>query len=140
MPEIIFPKIGEIITPERGIQLCRYFGLDHIVARMSVCLWAFEPFEFDGCTGLPDELFDRIGLLWLDWENITVRCCLPHDLEYNYGIPGDEVGRYFADLNIRENLVLKASTPCWVANTFFAVVRKHGKKHYGGSVCGKIPN
>lgn len=78
------PKIGDIITTKEALELCRYFGLDYLVERIESDPESYKNWKFDGCSGLPDKvmgLFTRCN-----WEKITCRCCLPHDLCYGYGL------------------------------------------------------
>ena len=94
-PEVIssenFPQIGDMVTTEQALALCRDFGLDYLVERIECDPDKYKEWEFDGCSGLPDEL---MGLFTgCDWKDITFKCCLPHDLGYGYGEPGNEAER-----------------------------------------------
>ncbi len=77
------PKIGDTISTKEALELCRYFGLDYLVERIESDPEGYKDWKFDGCSGLPDEL---MGLFTgCNWEDITYKCCLPHDLCYGYG-------------------------------------------------------
>ena len=83
MKEIKLPQIGEIITVERGLELCRYFGIDYLVKRLTEHPKDYNEFIFDGASGIRDDL---LGLLNDgEWELITNKAALPHDLKYAYG-------------------------------------------------------
>ena len=128
---IKIPSIGDTITPELGIDLCRRFGMHGVADRVAEHPERYRAFEYDGCTGLPDDLFKRISFAGLDWGKITDLCCLPHDLGYAYGIPGDEAGRALQDYAFFEDLQFRAGVPEAVAAIFLDVVRRYGRTGYG---------
>ena len=66
------------------------------------------------------------------WEDITYKCCLPHDLCYAYGAPGNAVERERADLELYSNLVAKAGMKKWMASAFLAAARTGGRAEIGG--------
>lgn len=122
-------KIGDVITPEKGLELCRHFKLNHIIRRIENNLDDYKSFEFDGCSLIPDEL---LGLFTnCKWQNITYLCCLPHDLEYAYGESGDEEGKLSADLVFKHNLLFKAHMKEWLAVTFLVAVDIGGTENLG---------
>lgn len=122
-------NIGHIIDPEVGLKLCEHFKLTHIVQRIENNLNDYEPFEFDGCSCLPDEL---MGLFTsCKWQDITYLCCLPHDLEYAYGDPDDDEGKLFADMSFKHNLLYKAHMKNWLAKVFLAAVSIGGSEELG---------
>ncbi len=125
------PKIGDIITTETALRLCQHFGLNYLAARI---LWApenYEAWKFDGCSGVPDEL---LGLFTgCKWEDITFKCCLPHDLKYAYGEPGNNMERKRVDTKFQYDLVVKAGMAEWLSDIFFTAVRVGGKEKFGNS-------
>lgn len=103
MKEIRLPKIGEEITIERGLELCRYFGLDYLVKRLTKHPEYFRTWIFDGCSGLSQEVF-RL-LCGNKYKIVTFYCCLIHDLEHAYGESGNEEEREASNKEFRENLI-----------------------------------
>ncbi|MCK4815072.1 hypothetical protein KA005_04820, partial [bacterium] len=76
-------KIGDIITPDMGLELANYFGLTYIASRIEDQPDMYKDFTFDGCSCVPDEL---LGLFTgCKWKDITYKCCLQHDIQYAYG-------------------------------------------------------
>ena len=123
------PKIGEVVTTPQAIELCRHFGFDSIVERIESNPETYKEWEFDGCSGLPDEIMGFFT--GCRWEDITYRCCLPHDLRYAYGKPGDKAERKATDEQFYEDLVSRAGMKKWCAEAFLAAVRIGGAEAFG---------
>ena len=122
------PEIGEIITTERALELCRHFSFDHLVARIEADPELFMDWKFDGCSCLEDGI---LGLLTgCKWRDITFRCCLPHDLCYAYGDPGNSAERKQVDTRFFRDLVEKAGMKKWMAAVFLAGVRIGGAESF----------
>ena len=123
------PEVKALVTTEWALELCRHFSLDYLVERISAHPGAYRSWRFDGCTGLPDE--------WMGvftgcrWEDITYRCCLPHDLCYAYGEKGNRAERKRVDEAFRDDLVAKAGVKSWAAAAFLAAVRVSGAEEFG---------
>lgn len=123
------PKIGDTVTTEQALALCRHFGLDYLVERITENEARYTPWTFDGCSGLPDEL---LGLFTgCRWEEITYQCCLPHDLCYGYGEPDNDIERRRVDLKFYSDLVTKAGMKPYLASAFWAAVRVGGSQELG---------
>ena len=123
------PKIGDIITEKEALVLCVYFNLDYLKKRIEANPGAYKDWTFDGCSGLPDEV---MGLFTgCNWKDITYKCCLPHDLCYGYGEPGNEMERKRVDNQFLDDLVTKAGMRKWCANAFYAAVRAGGAETFG---------
>lgn len=123
------PEIGETITTQRALELCRHFNLDYLVGRIEADPGQYKSWKFDGCSGLPDEL---MGLFTgCKWEDISFKCCLIHDLCYAYGEPRNEIEREQVDLQFKNDLVTKAGMKEWVASTFLTAVRMGGAEELG---------
>jgi hypothetical protein len=76
------PEIKDIVTTEAALELCKYFKLDYLVKRIEDNRDEYKNWEFDGCSGLPDQI---MGLFTdCKWQDITYKCCLPHDLYINF--------------------------------------------------------
>ena len=127
---MILPKIGEIITPERGLELCKHFKLDYLVERLEKYPELYRDFEFDGCSWYPDKFFWKV-LLWGKGKKITYECCLPHDLKYAYGQAWNERERRHADHELRIDLVIKAKVRKFIAEGFYFAVRVGGGDSFG---------
>ena len=123
------PDINEIITTEQALGLCRHFGLDYLVSRIEANPDRCKDWKFDGCSCLPDEV---LGLFTgCDWRDITHKCCLPHDLCYAYGEPGNHAERKRVDAKFFSDLVTKAGMKTWLAHAFLAGVRVGGHEEFG---------
>jgi len=123
------PKIGDTITTEKAGALCRHFGLDELAERINANPERFKNWKFDGCSCLPDKL---LGLFTgCRWQDITYRCCLPHDLRYGYGERGNNAERKAADEHFFHDLIKKAGMRRWLAAAFFAGVRIGGAEQFG---------
>ncbi|MBW1766340.1 MAG: hypothetical protein JRJ65_04720, partial [Deltaproteobacteria bacterium] len=122
-------EIDDIIKSAQALELCRYFNLDYLVARIESNQDVYEGWKFDGCSCLPDEL---MGLFTgCNWEDITYKCCLPHDLCYAYGELGNDIERKGVDVNFYSDLVTKAGMREWCASAFLAAVKIGGKEEFG---------
>ena len=123
------PKINDTVGTKEALELCRHFGLDYLVKRIEANPERYKDWKFDGCSGLPDEL---MGLFTgCNWEDITYKCCLPHDLCYGYGAPGSRAERKQVDTKFYSDLVTKAGMSEWTASAFLAAVRKGGAEVFG---------
>jgi hypothetical protein len=122
------PEIGEIITTQRALELCRHFNFDYLVARIEADPESFMDWKFDGCSCLQDDTLGR--LTGCDWRDITFRCCLPHDLCYAYGDPGNGAERKQVDARFYSDLVNKAGMRKWMAAVFLAGVRIGGAESF----------
>lgn len=123
------PEIGEVITTQSGLSLCRYFNLNYLIERIESNPGDYVDWEFDGCSGLPDK---HMGLFTgCKWEDITYQCCLPHDLCYAYGEPGNRAERKQVDENFFNDLMEKAGMHKWAATAFLAAVRVGGAEALG---------
>jgi len=123
------PAIGETVTAAQALELCRHFDLTYLVDRIQANPDHYKSWEFDGCSGLPDEL---LGLFTgCDWRDITYKCCLPHDLCYAYGELGNEEERQQVDHQFHDNLVEKAGMSKMLAAAFLAAVRVGGHEALG---------
>lgn len=123
------PKIGETVTTNRARELCRHFGIEELVERIDAAPDRYKDWAFDGCSCLPDE---SLGLFTgCNWQDITYRCCLPHDLRYAYGEPGNDAERKAADEQFHQDLVEKAGMKPWMAAAFLAGVRMGGAEEFG---------
>lgn len=132
------PEIGETITTERARELCRHFGLHEVAERIDAAPDRFRSWTFDGCSCLPDE---ALGLFTgCRWKDVTYRCCLPHDLRYAYGEPGNETERKAADDRFCEDLVEKAGMARWMAAAFLTGVRVGGAEAFGLSFSWAFAN
>jgi hypothetical protein len=124
-----FPKIGDIITTEEAMGLCVHFNLDYLIKRIEANPEGYKKWKFDGCSGLPDEL---MGLFTgCNWEDITYKCCLPHDLCYAYGEPENDIERKRVDVKFYSDLVTKAGMKKWLASAFLIAVRIGGVEEFG---------
>ncbi|MFZ0449240.1 MAG: hypothetical protein WAL98_08355 [Desulfatiglandaceae bacterium] len=123
------PEIGDWVTTQDGLGLCRYFNLDYLVDRIENNPEGYKDWQFDGCSGLPDEL---MGLFTgCKWEDITYHCCLPHDLAYGYGELGNQVERKRVDEKFYNELISRAGMKKWCATAFLAAVRIGGAEVFG---------
>ena len=123
------PEIGDIITIEKALELCRHFKLDYLIERVEYNPESYKDWTFDGCSGLPDPV---LGFFTgCNWKDITYKCCLPHDLGYAYGEPGNNIERKRVDLKFNSDLVAKADMKKWCASAFLVAVRIGGIEEFG---------
>jgi hypothetical protein len=123
------PKIGDLIKPEEALALCVHFNLDYLIKRIETNLEGYKNWKFDGCSGLPDEY---MGLFTdCKWEDITYKCCLPHDLCYAYGEPKNDIERKRVNVKFYSDLVTKAGMKKWRASAFLIAVRIGGVEEFG---------
>ncbi len=123
------PYIGDTVTTEQALDLCRHFGLEYLAERIIFHPEEYREWQFDGCSGLPDEVMGFFT--GCNWKDITFKCCLPHDLCYGYGEPGNSEERKRVDLEFYDNLVKKAGMKEWCASAFLAAVRIGGNEVFG---------
>ena len=126
---MVFPEIGDVVSTEKAFELCRHFNLDYLVKRIESDPDQYKPWPFDGCSGLPDEVMGFFT--GCEWQDITYKCCLPHDLCYGYGEKGNEIERERVDLKFYSDLVTKAHMDKWRASAFLAGVRVGGAEIFG---------
>lgn len=123
------PEINEIITTKKALKLCRHFGLEYLIDPIESDPEKYKDWKFDGCSGLPDEAMGFFTSC--DWKDITYKCCLPHDLCYAYGDPGNDIERERVDIKFYSDLVTKASMKKRCAHAFLAGVRIGGAEEFG---------
>lgn len=124
-----YPEIEDMITTKQTLELCKHFNLDYLVKRIETNTEKYKEWKFDGCSGLPDEI---MGLFTgCDWQDITYKCCLPHDLCYGYGESENDIERKRVDLKFYSDLVTKAGMKKWQASAFLAGVRIGGAEEFG---------
>jgi hypothetical protein len=123
------PKIHDMITTEQALALCRHYKLEYLIKRIESNPDNYKAWKFDGCSGLPDKVmgFFTGG----KWEDITYKCCLPHDLCYGYGEPGNKAERKSVDQRFYRDLVTKACMKKWCASAFLVAVRVGGVEAFG---------
>jgi len=114
------PAIGETITTERARELCAQMGLPHLVERIDADPALYKPWVFDGVSALDDDCAAFLSAV----PDITA-IALAHDLQYAYGLPGDEEERRRADGRFRGDLLMAGARP-WVAGAMYAAVRAGG--------------
>ncbi|MBC8440830.1 MAG: hypothetical protein H8D87_14265 [Deltaproteobacteria bacterium] len=126
---MILPETGDTITTEKALELCQQFSLDYLTDRLNSNPKKYKDWIFDGCSGLPDEIMGFFT--GCDWKDITYNCCLPHDLGYAYGDPGNDKERKQVDLKFFSDLITKAGMKKWCAAGFLAAVRTGGAEEFG---------
>jgi len=124
-----FPSIGDRVETEQALDLCRHFKLDYLVSRIERDRSLYKSWIFDGCSCIHDEF---LGLLTgCDSEALTYKCCLPHDLGYAYGEPGNRMERKRVDLKFQSDLITKAQMTEWAAAALYEGVRVGGEEVFG---------
>ena len=125
---MILPKIGDRISTPQGRELCRYFNLGYLVARIEANMSGYLPWQFDGCSMLPNGIIGFVARPF--WKKIVRECALPHDLAYAYGDPGNARERKDADLAFRDSLE-DAGMFSFFASRFYDAVRIGGAEELG---------
>jgi hypothetical protein len=102
------PKIGQIVTTERALELCEYFGLNHLAERIEDNPDLYKEWKFDGCSMTPDGVLSEV----IKVPSLT-EICLRHDLGYAYGEPGNQDERLIVDKKFQNELLggVPASLP-----------------------------
>jgi hypothetical protein len=116
------PEIGENVTTERALNLCLYYGLNHLAKRIEDNPDLFKEWEFDGCSMTPTEVLSEL----IKVPSLT-EICLRHDLGYAYGEPGDEEERLIIDKKF-QNELRDGGASEFVAKAMFDAVRVGGKE------------
>lgn len=96
----MIPKIGENITTQRAIGLCKHYGFEHLARRIEENHEAFKDWVFDGASVIPDGLFSKVAGI----PNLT-EIALKHDLKYAYGALGNKEEKSNADKVFKEELL-----------------------------------
>jgi len=78
-------KIGNEITAEIALKLCKHYGFGQLVTRITENQEAFKNWVFDGASMIPDDIFSRV----FEIPSLT-EISLRHDLKYAYGDPDNE--------------------------------------------------
>ncbi len=112
----MIPKIGETITADEALDLCRSFELDYLVERIEIDPDAFKDWVFDGASMIPDTLFAQI----FDIPSLT-EIALRHDLKYAYGEPGNHREKARADEAFKQELLIDGAAPAVEQLMFQAV-------------------
>jgi len=116
------PKIGDIVTTERGLALCEHYGLNYLADRIEDNPDLFKEWEFDGCSMTPTEVLSEL----IKVPSLT-EICLRHDLGYAYGEPGDEEERLIVDKKF-QNELRDGGASEFAAKAMFGAVRAGGKE------------
>ena len=116
------PKIGEIVTTERGLGLSVHYGLNYLADRIEDNPDLFKEWEFDGCSMTPTEVISEL----IKVPSLT-EICLRHDLGYAYGEPGNEEERLIVDKRFQNELIDGGASKL-AAKTMFDAVRVGGKE------------
>ena len=117
-----FPQIGDTITTERAIELCRFFKFDFLVERISFSPEKYTSWRFDGCSLVPERLAAQL----MGVQKKDLMCvCLKHDLKYGYGRAGDAEERLKADYELGLDL-LAVGAKAMASRSFFESVRLGG--------------
>ena len=116
------PKIGDIVTTERGLELCEHYGLNNLANRIEDNPDHFKEWEFDGCSMTPTEVLSEL----IKVPSLT-EICLRHDLGYAYGEPGNEEERLIVDKRFQNELIDGGASKL-AAKTMFDAVRVGGKE------------
>jgi hypothetical protein len=116
------PEIDDLITTERALELCAFYGFDHLVKRIEENPELFKEWRFDGCSMTPDAVLSKL----IKVASLT-EICLRHDLGYAYGDPGNEKERLKVD-RIFQNELLSAGAGEFTAIAMFEAVRAGGRE------------
>ena len=116
------PKIGEIVTTERALELCEHYGFSYLAKRIEGNPDLFKYWKFDGCSMTPDAVLGEL----IKVPSLT-EICLRHDLGYAYGNPGNKKERMQVDRNF-QNELLSAGASEFAAKAMFEAVRAGGRE------------
>lgn len=113
----MIPKIGDVITNEKAIGLCRTYGFEVLANRIEDNPTAFKNWVFDGASMIPDELFRQIFGI----PNL-IEIALRHDLKYAYGEPHNKGEKAQADTEFQAELLKDGASPAIAKLMYEAVV------------------
>ena len=116
------PRIGEIITTERALELCGHYDFNKLSKRIEDNPDDFKEWKFDGCSMTPDAVLGEL----IKVPSLT-EICLRHDLGYAYGDPGNEQERLEVDRKFHDEL-LNTGAREFAAKAMFDAVRVGGKE------------
>ena len=116
------PRIGEIVSTERALELCVHYGFKHLAQRIEDNPDLFKEWEFDGCSMTPDEVLSELIKV-----PSLIEICLRHDLGYAYGDPGNKEERLIVDRKFQNDL-LNGGASEFAAKAMFDAVRIGGKE------------
>ena len=116
------PKIGEIVTTERALELCVHYGINHLAERIEDNPDLFKEWKFDGCSMTPDAVLSELIKV-----PSLIEICLRHDLGYAYGDPGNQEERLTVDRKFQIDL-LDGGASEFAAKAMFDAVRIGGKE------------
>ncbi|MDX9785928.1 MAG: hypothetical protein RBT11_04085 [Desulfobacterales bacterium] len=114
------PKTGDMITTEKALEICKFYGMENLVQRITLHFDAYKPWVFDGCSMLPDKMVAAMTGI-----STLTEICLRHDLRYAYGEPGNREERLRADYMLGLDL-LDGGANAIVSKAFFDGVRLGG--------------
>jgi hypothetical protein len=120
------PAVGDTITTQDALGLCRHFDLQYLVERIEGNPDCYRCWRFDGISGLSERF--AAWLTRVDRSTLTLQCALPHDLRYGYGEPGNKAERKSADKQFRQDLISKAEMGRVWARIFYWAVRIGGSE------------
>jgi len=116
------PKIGEIVTTERALELCEQYGFNHLAERIEDNPDLFKEWKFDGCSMTPDSVLSELIKV-----PSLIEICLRHDLGYAYGDPGNKEERLIVDRKFQNDL-LDGGASEFAAKAMFDAIRVGGKE------------
>lgn len=125
-------KIGDKITPEIGLELCKHFGFDYLVKRLEGNLDMYKSFVFDGVSGFNDGL--AALLAEVDEKDLTYLVALPHDLQFGYGELGNEREEAMVNKAFRDNFI-KIGAESWRVWIAVKLVESIGAEELGFNFC-----
>lgn len=116
------PQVGDTITIQLAIVLCKHFQLLPLVTRITANPQCYKDWIFDGASLLPDTLFSKLFHI-----PHLAEIALKHDLKYAYGELDNDAERYQADLTFRQELLNDGANPL-LAWLMYKAVRIAGGK------------
>ena len=119
------PVVGDTITNDHALDLCRKYGFNALIDRLTNYPDHYKEWQFDGVSMAPDCL---ISIL-VGSPNIT-KFALKHDLKYAYGDPGNIVEKRDADQELWREIVADGGRK-WAAGLLLCAVEVFGREEYG---------
>ena len=121
-------KVGDVITPEMGLELCKRFGFDYLVERLEGNLDKYKSFVFDGVSGFHDKF--AALLAGVNERALTYKGALPHDIQFAYGQKGNKKEEAMANSAFYNTLIDIGVAP-WKAWTALKIVEVGGAEELG---------
>jgi len=118
---IDLPEIGKEYSWQHILAIAHQLGINDVVRILDNHPPPDKPFHSDGCSCCPDA-----------WRGVSILPrCIIHDIRYWCGLPGDELARLNADIDLMRG-VANDTDDFYFARAMFAGVSAGGSDRLAG--------